>query len=356
MKLIALFIEMQEQYLKWIAAIEQLDSVNDAQKESYKKIVAALSKSSAPVILNVRHFALLVGIDYNALKRMFYARDKFYRSFSIRKRSGGSRCIEAPYPSLKRVQRWILDNILLPTAIVHPSAVGFLPQKSIVDNARPHLGQPFLLKMDIKDFFPSITEAMVIRYFRNLGYDLSLSDTLAYLCCKDKRLPQGAPTSPLLSNVLFSDMDADLSRMAIEEDIRYTRYADDLSFSGTRIPIRVIGRVVDITGRYRLRINSEKTRRSGSKSRKIITGVSISCGKVTIPREIKREIRKKVYYVLKFGLYDHLKHIQSRDVLAGYRLLGLLAYWHSIEPGNQYVIDSSSKLIRALHSQQKTIM
>lgn len=347
MKFIALFI-MQEQYQKWLDAIKASEMSED-EKKTFSDSVIVLSHTRAPVILTPKHLAMLIGIPYPELKKMFYARDRFYRSYTIKKRNGGERLIEAPYPSLKMVQRWILDNILMPSATFHPAAVGFRQGKTIVDNASPHLGHDVLLKMDIKEFFPSVTEASVGRYFMSLGYTFSLSGTLAYLCCKDSRLPQGAPTSPILSNVLFIGMDYELNRIAVTEGLSYTRYADDITFSGSRIPIPFIKAVTAVVKDYNLRINKDKTRRSGKSSRKVITGVSISSGKPTIPRSLKREIRQKVHYILNYGLYDHLKHIESRDLLAGYRLLGLLAYWHSVEPENQYVIDTSRLLGKKLN-------
>lgn len=344
---------MQEQYQNWYNAIQSSTELSDYEKQSFSESVLALSKTGAPVILTPKHLALLIGIPYPELKKMFYSRDRFYRSYTIKKRNGGERLIEAPYPSLKMVQRWILDNILAPSAVYHPSVVGFRQGKTILDNATPHLGHDVLLKMDIKEFFPSVTESLVERYFMSLGYSLSLSGTLAYLCCKDNRLPQGAPTSPLLSNFLFVKMDWELDRIAVTEGLSYTRYADDLTFSGAHIPIPFIKAVTEIAKDNNLRINKEKTRRSGKGSRKIITGVSISSGKPTIPRSLKREIRQKVHYILNYGLYDHLKHVESRDLLVGYRLLGLLAYWHSVEPENQYVISNSKALGKLLKGRSK---
>ena len=339
---------MQEQYQNWLNAIQSSTELSVYDKQSFSDSVLTLSKTGAPVILTPKHLALLIGIPYSEFRKMFYARDKFYRSYTIKKRNGGERLIEAPYPSLKMVQRWILDNILIPSAVFHPSVVGFRQGKTIVDNAIPHLGHDVLLKMDIKDFFPSVTQASVREYFNSLGYLGSLSGTLAYLCCKDARLPQGAPTSPILSSVLFVKMDRELNRIAVTEGLSYTRYADDLTFSGDHIPISFIKAVTAVAKDNNLRINKEKTRRSGKDSRKVITGVSISSDKPTIPRSLKREIRQKVHYILNYGLYDHLKHIGSRDLLSGYRLLGLLAYWHSVEPQNQYVISSSKALGKLL--------
>lgn len=334
---------MQEQYQNWLKAIEESEML-EYKKKMYSDMVLALSRTGAPVVFNLQHLALLIGIGHSMLRRMYYARDRFYRTYTIKKRSGGERLIESPYPSLKMVQRWILDNILLPSAEIHPSSVGFTRGKTIVDNAYPHLGSDVLLKMDIKDFFPSITEESVKHYFLALGYDAYMSGILGCLCCKDGRLPQGAPTSPILSNVLYRRMDIDLAGLAHQEGLRYTRYADDLTFSGARIPISIIKSIEGTVNSHNLRVNREKTRRSGKGSRKIVTGVSISSGIITIPRERKRAIRQKVHYILTYGLYDHLKHIQSRDLLAGYRLLGELAYWHSVEPENQYVIEMTRRL------------
>ena len=141
-------------------------------------------------------------------------------------------------------------------------------------------------------------------------------------------------------------MDWELDRVAVTEGLSYTRYADDLTISETRIPIPFIKAVIEVVKGSNLRINKEKTRRSGKGSRKVITGVFISSGKPTIPRALKRDIRQKVHYILSYGLNDHLKHIESRDLLAGYRLL--LAYWHSVEPENQYVVYSSKELGKTL--------
>lgn len=141
----------------------------------------------------------------------------------------------------------------------------------------------------------------------------------------------------------------DLDRLAYQEDLRYTRYADDLTFSGSCIPVPMIKSISETVKEYNLRVNREKTRRSGKGSRKIITGVSISSGIITIPRERKRAIRQKIHYILTYGLYNHLKHTKSRDLLAGYRLLGELAYWHSVEPENQYVIEKMDALKQLLN-------
>lgn len=334
---------MQQHYQIW------LDAVNHSELSKYKKlkylgIIRSLSETGAPVILSLKHLALLIGLDFGMLRRMYYARDRFYRSYSIKKRSGGERLIEAPYPSLKMVQRWILDNILAPSAIIHPSSVGFIRGKTIVDNALPHIGSDVILKMDIKDYFPSILEHSVSRYFNSLGYTISISNVLACLCCKDGRLPQGAPTSPMLSNVIPMRMDCIISDFAEMKSLVYTRYADDLTFSGVQIPISTIRAITEITAQFNFGINENKTRRSGKGARKIITGVSISSGHITIPRGRKRDIRQRAHYILTYGLLDHLRHIQSRDLLAGYRLLGELAYWHSVEPENEYVVSVSAKL------------
>ena len=342
---------MNEQYQKWLNAIRDSD-LSDPFRRSSLATIEALSMSGAPVVLNLKHLALLVGVDYGVLHRMIHSIDKFYRSYTIKKRNGGERKIDAPYPSLKAVQSWIADSILAKTADPHPFSVGFVKGKRITDNASPHLGNQVLLKMDIKDFFPSIKEKSVRRHFRELGYDVKMSCLLASLCCKDSCLPQGAPTSPLLSNILYRPMDDELFCLAQSKGLSYTRYADDMTFSGNRISVSTINEVASIVRKYGLKINREKTRRSGKTSRKIITGVSISSGKMTIPRVVKREIRQKAHYMIQFGVGNYLNHIESRDLLVGYRLLGQLAYWHSVEPDNEYVLKTSDALIKVLKKRE----
>lgn len=180
--------------------------------------------------------AELIGVDYSYLKYLLYVApaETLYTEFMIPKVTGGRRRILAPGPHLKRLQRrlcHILQNVYQIKNPVH----GFVRERSILTNARVHAGQKYLLNLDIEDFFSSINFGRVRGMFMAYPYELnaSVATVLAQLCCFSNVLPQGAPTSPIISNMLCAKMDDDLQRMASLEGWKYTRYADDLSFSST---------------------------------------------------------------------------------------------------------------------------
>jgi hypothetical protein len=153
-----------------------------------------------------------------------------YREFTIPKRSGGSRRILAPDDPTKQLQRKVLRR-LLARLRAHPAATGFEHHKSIVTNARAHQGQAIVVRMDLVDFFPSTRADRLYRYFRRIGWNRRASKTLLRLCTHQGGLPQGAPSSPRLSNLVNYRLDARLAGMAAWLGGVYTRYADDLTIS-----------------------------------------------------------------------------------------------------------------------------
>lgn len=200
--------------------------------------VERLIKSDTIVILDFEHLAKLIGIGYGIFTSIINSPSSFYYNFEIPKRNGGTRKISAPYPLLLSAQRWIYENILI-KQLLHENCKGFIKDISIVDNARPHLNKKFLLKMDIKDFFPSIKINRVMSVFRVLGYTKKISYYLASICCSEGVLPQGAATSPYLSNIIAKRLDYRLNGLAKRFNLTYTRYADDLTFSGDNISIKI---------------------------------------------------------------------------------------------------------------------
>lgn len=153
-----------------------------------------------------------------------------YTRFTIPKRRGGERTIEAPSDALKALQRTILHKLLNPLP-AHPAATGFVPGRSIVDNARPHAAQGVVINLDLADFFPSITVKRVRGVFRRRGWSRGPAAILANICTHEGRLPQGAPTSPALSNLVCWLMDARLAGLANAFGGHYTRCADDITIS-----------------------------------------------------------------------------------------------------------------------------
>ena len=153
-----------------------------------------------------------------------------YQRFTIPKRAGGIRDIDAPNDELKKLQRLILHRVLAGLK-AHPACNGFERNRSIVSNARVHARPDVVLRMDIRDFFGSTGAARVKRYCRAIGWDRRASNLLVKLCTWQGGLPQGAPTSPRLSNLVNYQMDARLAGLAQSIGARYTRYADDITFS-----------------------------------------------------------------------------------------------------------------------------
>ena len=168
---------------------------------------------------------------------------------------------------------------------MHPAATGFRRQHSIVDNVRPHLGKRCVLKTDIHDFFISIRSPRVKKTFEKIGYPKNISKVLGELCCMRRHLPQGASTSPVLSNIIAYEMDRKLAAMAEEFGLTYSRYADDLTFSGDVFPKeQVLARVKEIIREEKFEPNHQKTRFLNENDRKIITGVSaVSYTHLTLP-------------------------------------------------------------------------
>lgn len=310
--------------------------------------IRILSASELPVIIDFAHLSQLLGIKKHVLGGLVNSAESFYRSFEIPKKRGGHRKIEAPYPILLDVQRWIKSNILdvVPLSDV---AHGFVYDRSIVSHAKQHVGKEYLLKIDLKNFFPTITQDQIYFLFRHLGYSKEVSFLLASICSYKGSLPQGAATSPALSNVLLKSMDASLFDIASKNEISFSRYADDLAFSGKEITQSFIDQMMTIITDAGFDVNHKKTQLRNSISRKLLTGIEISGGKITIPRALKRKLRQEVYFVSKFGLLNHLENQANFDPIFLERLLGKLSFWKHVDPTSTYAreaIDSVNKLRR----------
>lgn len=266
-----------------------------------------LSDKHLPIIYDEQHFSLLVGMRLDFLLSMSNSQRNFYRHFTIPKGNGKTRKIAEPLPMLKEVQHFILHNILLkvPCSVY---AKAYKNGASLKGNAKFHRNQPVLVKLDIKDYFPSLHESRVYYLFHtSLGYSKSLSMLLTKLCTLNKGLPQGAPTSPYLSNLLTSDMDDAIYRFCAENgNLRYTRYADDISISGDLDPHFVISEVSKIVVAYQLKINKEKIAVARQHNRQIVTGIVVN-KKLQAPKDYRKSIRLEMHYCQKHGIDSHLQ-------------------------------------------------
>lgn len=297
--------------------------------------IRPLHKKKAPVIFSREHLAKLLGRTEAFVAAASLKPNYFYRNFEIPKRSGKKRAISAPFPSLLECQRWINNHILSPLP-VHKSARGYIRSKSIVDHAQPHLGPKEVLTVDLKDFFPSISLARVIALFREIGYTKDVSLTLAKLCCLNSALPQGAPTSPTLSNIICRRFDSRIAKMCQKLGVTYTRYADDLCFSGDTIPDSLLHSVNKIAISEGFAINPQKTRtHSRNSTHKLVTGLNVAFDELRLPKAYKRSISLDLYHIEAHGLISHLAKRKIHDPSYLSTLLGKVGYWLQIEPGNK---------------------
>ena len=190
-------------------------------------------KQTFAALRTPRDVADLLEVEYHDLifhlYRVPYARK--YVTFEIQKRTGGTRKIEAPSSSLKILQRK-LNHVLKCAHTQKPSVHSFLPGRSIKSNATVHLRRTYVFNVDLIDFFPSINFGRVRGMFKAVPYNLpeKVATVLAQVCCSQNTLPQGAPTSPMVSNMICAKMDSDLQRLAKQHRCTYTRYADDITF------------------------------------------------------------------------------------------------------------------------------
>src|SRR5271166_1745147 len=295
-----------------------------------------LESKGLPPIVSLRTFALILGVT-KLLAFIGHEPQNFYRIFEIQKKSGGKRVIRAPRTYLKCIQMFIAREIL-EKQLFPDFVTGFVPRRGIVKNANLHLQARFLLNIDIEDFFGSVDEESVQIVFRDLGFSKSVSDLLASLCCYKDRLPQGAPTSPLLSNLAFAKVDRQVQSLCKASRISYSRYADDLSFSSNR-PFEEnfrdrVGRILEKDG---FRINQKKTRYAGPGQALHVTGMLVN-EVVQPPRELRRRVRAMFHQAV-----TDPKRLKETKV----KLTGWASYVHSYNPrlGKSYL-----KIARGLKS------
>jgi retron-type reverse transcriptase len=216
-----------------------------------------------------------------------------YRELAIPKRSGGVRNLAVPAPTLKQLQRKLLRRVFGKLR-AHPAAFGFERGRSIVDHAGQHNDSDVVVKFDLCDFFTSTSAARVEAYFRTLGWNDEASALLTKLCTWQGSLPQGAPTSPRLSNLVNHGLDARLAGVAASLGGTYSRYADDLTFSLDGAAVERVGYLVHhvkIAARETgYRLNKRKTRIMRRHQRQQVTGLVINLD-VNLPRETRRRLR-----------------------------------------------------------------
>jgi hypothetical protein len=292
-------------------------------KESDKE---KLEKYQLPLIHNTEELSKLMGISVGQIRFLSYnrivSRTNHYKRFYLPKKTGGKRLISTPMPRLKNAQYWILENILNKISLAE-EAHGFVKNRSIVTNATPHIKAEVLINVDLKDFFPSIDYTRVKGVFRKLGYSEQLATIFALICTEpecdqveidgeiyhvasgERHLPQGAPTSPAVTNIICRKLDLRLRGISSKLGFTYTRYADDMTFSATGADEgnvkRLIGFVKKIVKEENFSIHPDKFRILRKGARKEVTGIVVNVKTSVNAKELDR-FRALIFQIEKDGL------------------------------------------------------
>ncbi|WP_339085416.1 reverse transcriptase family protein [Hyphomicrobium sp. ghe19] len=338
--------------------------------------IEALRRRSrnVPEILSLRHLSVRAGVPYAYLREIVERNaTRDYRLFRIRKRPVRNqrlryRIITVPEARLKKVQQWI-DRHVLCAAEPDEASVAFTKRSSVYAAASIHCGARWMIKIDIRAFFESISERQVYHVFHEIGYQPLVAFELARLCTRLRRrapplkrwslgfdrryeisayingqvghVPQGAPTSPRLSNLVVRELDEDIRTIAASAGLTYTRYADDLTLSKTTddfsraAAVKVIRKIYRVLGAHGFAPNLAKTQIVPPRARKIVLGLLVDGDRPRLQREFKARIRQHLHYLMhpKFGPAKHAK-AQGNATIYGLRnhIKGLLAFAHGVDP------------------------
>lgn len=261
--------------------------------------------------------------------------EKHYHRVQIPKKSGGVRVLSVPDEVLKAIQRKITE-VLLAAMPVSRYAAAYHCGASTVKNARCHVGKTVVLKLDILHFFDSIRYADVkAMAFPQEIYAEPIRVLLTMLCYYKDALPQGAPSSPIISNIILYDFDEEIGQWCREQGISYTRYCDDLTFSGSFSPRSVIAFMGAELKKHGFLLNKRKIHIQFSGQRQTVTGIVVN-EKPSVPAAYRRGLRQELYYCQKFGISEHLKRSGAALSEENYRmrLLGKVNYVLRVDPGN----------------------
>lgn len=328
-----------------------------------------LRQRSVPALVSLRHLSLRARSDFMFLRAVVSRTVDAYELFDVRRRNGKPRTIAAPHPDLARTQRWILRR-LLHRVEPHADSWAYFPERSAVKAAQRHVGAHWLIKVDLKDFFHQVDERMVFRLFESLGYSKLLAFELARICTRRAPLahqtwlppkyfapspgsgsrgpyertsrlgylPQGAPTSGAIANLVARPLDERLSRWAAAHQMTYTRYSDDIVLSGapgTYVAAEARRHFAAIGGMIRnegWETNRGKGRIVAPGSRLIVLGLLVDGDRVRLRREMRERIAEHLRGIEVFGPAQHAAHRNFRDAFGMLNhVRGLIEHTRSVD-------------------------
>ena len=352
------------------------------------KYAKKLNEKKYPVIFSLPHLAIVMGVQSDYLKVLIAEnndihtiingneglKSKKYNHFFIKKREKGYREIMAPHKDLKYIQRWLLFNILSKYPL-RESCKGFRNGISIKDNAQVHTNAKVVLKVDLLKFYDTITERRVYGVFQKMGYAKNLSYSFAKLCTakhhdkywqdfsySDKLnlkelyeerppiLPQGAPSSPTLANIIATKMDNRFEALAKKMKFSYSRYADDLTFSirdeGKLPSLKLIRKIISDENFY---INDNKISYMYRGSKQYVTGLTVTNG-VHTSKKYRKEIERHIHFCRKYGVEEHLsRNIKKFPYYNSLKfhdwLYGHICFIHSVdEKASEKLLENFNKI------------
>lgn len=317
-----------------------------------------------PFIYDSYQLAAFLRLEYKNMFRLVKSEFKdSYKQITIKKKNGGDRTINAPDYTLLFVQQNINNEILVKLP-VSKYATAYKKGARLTGNAEPHVGKRYLLKLDITDFFGSIRfEQVYSAAFNTKYFPKFIGVTLTKFCCLNGVLPQGAPTSPALSNLVMKNFDDSIGNWCEKRGISYTRYCDDMTFSSDKPLYAVYSKAKFMLQNMGFELNERKTHFITSTCRQTVTGLTVN-EKVTVSREYRRSLRQELHYVFKYGAIDAFRHIFCDKYLDKlrphtlnylYSLLGRTRFVLSVEPDNEYfktALQKLNKLMPEYHSDE----
>lgn len=260
--------------------------------------------------------------------------DLNYEEIIIKKKNKNLRYLKEPSPILKSIQKRILKNVL-EEKMISKCAYAYKKGLSTILNAKNHVGRKVILKLDIENFFDNINFYKVYNScFNESLYPKKLGMLLTNLCVYNDMLPQGAPTSGYISNIVLRDFDCNIDAYCKDKNINYTRYSDDMTFSGDFNIKEIISLVNKLLYKNGFRLNKKKIKVVKQSTRQQVTGIVVN-RKTNVRKSYKRKIRQEMYYIKKYGINSHLKRIRVKDKELYLReLLGKINFVLQIEKDN----------------------
>ena len=288
-----------------------------------------------------------LGIPLKTLFSVSNNLSSHYKKVKIAKKNGGTRELRVPDYILKKIQRAICDTFLVYEPI-SKYAQAYRFGSSVQKNASYHINKKKILKLDIKHFFDSILYTTVKdKCFPSDRFSEPIRILLSVLCYYGDALPQGAPSSPVITNIIMKDFDIEVGSFCEKRNISYTRYCDDMTFSGDFDEKEIISFVKEKLFSCGYLINNKKTTVVKEGKCQLVTGIVVN-KRLSTPSEYKAKIRQEIYFGTKYGFENHLKHTGNQTELKSYieSLLGRVSFALQTEPDNNEFKKYKAQLIK----------